>query len=195
MPGSIVVSPAVAARWSDVETVFGTRGDPASCWCQYILLSGAEWKAARTPELRRALQRRITEDAPAPGVIAYRDGEPAGWCAVEPRPAYERLRRTRLITQGSSEDPDDASVWAVTCFVVRVGYRRQGVSAALLDGAVEHARANGARVIEGYPIDTAAGSPRSSADLYYGVLSVFEAAGFTVQARSASPRVLVRLEL
>jgi GNAT superfamily N-acetyltransferase len=84
-------------------------------------------------------------------------------------------------------------VWFVSCFVVRVGHRRQGIAAALLDGAVAHARRHGARAIEAFPVDTASGA--SSAELYHGPLPVFEAAGFRTVARPSERRAVVRLEL
>ncbi len=96
---------------------------------------------------------------------------------------------------GSAEsDPDDRSVWAVTCFVVRVGYRRRGVARALLRGAVDEARRGGARVVEAYPVDTA-GQKVSSADLYHGPLSAFEAAGFAITGRPVEGRAVMRLAL
>ena len=53
-----------------------------------------------------------------------------------------------------AEDPDDACVWAVTCFVTRAGYRRRGVSRALARATVAFARERGARALEGYPMIT-----------------------------------------
>ena len=70
--------------------------------------------------------------------------EPVGWCAVEPRPAYPGLFRVyRVPWAGRAEDKADASVWAVTCFFVRAGFRRQGVSYALARAAVGFARGAG----------------------------------------------------
>jgi GNAT superfamily N-acetyltransferase len=79
-------------------------------------------------------------------VIAYVDGEPAGWCSIAPRSSYGRLTRSRTIPRVDDRDP-----WAVVCFVVRVGFRKRGLMHDLLDGAVEHARNHGAEVVEGYP--------------------------------------------
>ncbi|WP_104170019.1 hypothetical protein [Cryobacterium sp. M23] len=67
------------------------------------------------------LREQVQASAPGPGVIAFLDGEPVGWCAVEPKPAYSRLQRAKVVTEGRRQKPDDASVWPVTCIVVRVG--------------------------------------------------------------------------
>lgn len=185
--------------WSDVETVFGTRGDPATCWCQFFKMPGAEWRKS-TDEKRARLREQASAaddvgDPLPPGLLAYLDGEPVGWCAVEPRTRYPVVLRSKVVGSSSTESPDDDSVWAITCFVVRVGRRKQGVGQALANAAVEWARTHGARVIEAYPVDVEAKSGKvSSAALYHGSVSIFEKAGFTLQARPYPGRALMRLE-
>ena len=122
-------------------------------------------------------------------MLAYRDGEPVGWCAVGPRSAYSRLATSAI----ASATRDGVGVWAVTCFVVRVGHRGKGVADALLAGAVDLARRQGASVVEGYPVDTAARTKPSSAELYHGPLPVFLRGGFTEAARPKPDRAVVRL--
>jgi GNAT superfamily N-acetyltransferase len=198
------VVPVTDAPWDDVRTVFGTRGDPSTCWCQYFKVDAAAWKA---PNHAAAFEQALCEQVDAarasrsagPGVLAYLGSdtagwEPVGWAAVEPRPVYPRIQAGRMMPGTPDPDPDDAGVWAVTCFVVRVGFRRRGVAAALLVGAVDEARRGAARVVEAYPVDTG-GQKVSSADLYHGPLSAFEAAGFTVAGRPVDGRAVVRLEL
>ncbi|CAN5269712.1 GNAT family N-acetyltransferase [soil metagenome] len=185
---SILVRRVSDVPWEDVQVVFGTRGDPASCWCQYFKVTNKQWED--TP--REQHERALCEQVPTvPGLVAYLDDEPVGWCGVEPRPRYPRLLGTR-VARASTEPAEDESVWAVSCFVVRVGFRRRGVAAALLAAAVDHARASGARVIEGYPVDTAE-KKASAAELYHGSLGLFEKAGFRVLARPAPGRAIVTL--
>jgi GNAT superfamily N-acetyltransferase len=190
---SIAVVSVADAPWSDVRTVFGERGDPARCWCQFFKVGNAEWSEGRD-RLEGLLCEQVRDQSIPPGVIAYLDDEPVGWCGIEPRPSYPRILRSQVVTRGSEERLDDESVWAVTCFVVRIGYRRRGVSAELLRAAVEQAGRLGARVIEGYPIDTRE-KKASSADLYHGALSLFERAGFEIVSRPSPGRAVVRLVL
>jgi len=90
------------------------------------------------------------------GLVAYLDGEPVGWCAVEPRAAYESLvRNNRVPWAGRTEDKTDDRVWAVACLFTRAGFRKRGASRALARGAVGFARERGARAVEGYPMTTA----------------------------------------
>jgi GNAT superfamily N-acetyltransferase len=191
---SVSVISIADAPWHDVQTVFGTRGDPSTCWCQYFKMDNSEWRNASRQTCEPLLRQQVKDLDPAPGVLAYLDGEPVGWCAVEPRPGYRRLDRMRILA-ASPEKPDDTSVWSVTCFVVRVGFRRRGVGTALLGGAIEHARQGGARVLEGYPVDPAQRQKVSSAELYHGSVSLFAANGFREVARPTPDRAIVQLEL
>jgi GNAT superfamily N-acetyltransferase len=181
--------------WDDVRTVFGTRGDPSGCWCQFMLLPSAEFQTKDAAACSTLLRARVERGTLSPGLIAYLDGEPAGWCAVEPRTSYPTAIRSRVVTRGSAEPADDSSVWAIVCFVVRVEYRRRGISTALTSAAVDWARDHGARVVEGYPIDTAERAKVSAADLYHGTVTLFESAGFVTTARPTPGRALMRLEL
>ena len=168
-----------AADWPDVERLFGVRGEPSSCWCRFFALSGPQWSAT-TPEQRKdQLRDRFGDGGPAPGVLAFRDGNPVGWCAVEPRTCYPRILRSRI--------------WSVTCFVVAPGERRTGVAGALLAAAVGHAAAHGATVLEGYPVDPAQRPKAGSADLYHGTLGLFLRAGFSVVSDAVPGRAVVRL--
>ena len=115
------VEAAASVLREDVSQVFATRGDPARCWCQYFKLPNREFQNAKAQACAGMLREQVQASAPGPGVIAFLDGEPVGWCAVEPKPAYSRLQRATVVTVGSRQKPDDASVWPVTCFVVRVG--------------------------------------------------------------------------
>jgi GNAT superfamily N-acetyltransferase len=208
-PSRLRVVPVADAPWDDVRAVFGTRGDPSTCWCQFFKVDAAAWKAkdhaaaferALCEQVDRARELATTgRRSTGPGVIAYLGSdsegwEPVGWAAVEQRTAYPRILAGRMMPGSAEPDRGDESVWAVTCFVVRVGFRRRGVAAALLAGAVDEARRGGARVVEAYPVDTR-GEKVSSADLYHGPLSAFTAAGFEITGRPGEGRAVVRLAL
>lgn len=184
-----MVRPATPDRWDDVVTVMGVRGDPARCWCQFFHQRGRIERSASREENREALRAEVCSGELPPGVLGYVDGEPAGWCAVAPKASYSRLLASPVA------GPDVDGVWSVTCFVVRVGFRREGMSAALLAGAVDLARAAGAKTLEGYSVDRNARASVSSAELYHGPLSVFLGAGFTEVERPSASRARVRLDL
>src|SRR5207245_3549510 len=98
-------------------------GDPSRCWCQrFKMAPGESWAnvgaAQHAFRLRTQTQCGQPDSETTSGLVAYLDGEPVGWCAVEPRTAYPRmLRNNRVPWEGRSEDRTDDSVSAVTCFV------------------------------------------------------------------------------
>jgi GNAT superfamily N-acetyltransferase len=190
---AITVFPATADRFDALERVFDGGGDGRSCQCQWWTLTSRRFDATSKDE-RVELLRDETSSLVAPGLVAEVDGEAAGWVRVGPRTVQPRLARTRLFGPHSPEPWDDAAVWAVSCFSVRREFRGRGVTAALLADAVAFARANGARGVEAYPIDTSAGTVPSN-DLYHGALSTFLEAGFTETARPRADRPLVFLDL
>ncbi len=198
-PDDIVVRPAGEAGWEAVEAVLGSCADSRRCWCQRYKLAAGEAFARFPAEERAHRLRSQTGDAePCPGVattglVAHVDGEPVGWCSVEPRPAYGGLLRVaRVPWQGRTEDKADPGVWAVTCFVTRPGRRRQGVASALAAATAGFARSAGARSVEGYPMTTTAALV---GELHPGTLGMFTRAGFAEVSRPTPRRAVVRLEL
>jgi GNAT superfamily N-acetyltransferase len=127
-------------------------------------------------------------------MLAYVEGVPVGWLGFWPREKLERLVRSRTIPK-----VDDVPVWSIVCFMVRTGYRRQGVAEALLRGAIAHARTSGVPALEAYPVDSS-GKRVDVTFGYVGFTSMFESVGFRTvvetDAKSAGlPRILMRLEL
>jgi GNAT superfamily N-acetyltransferase len=188
----IEVVPATSDRWSDVVAILGRNGD-RGCWCQAPRGFDAGGYGKTEPGVRPSLLRAQLDDDPPAGMLAYVDGEVAGWCGFGPRLRLPRLERSRTIPK-----VDDLAVWSVLCFNVLPGFRRRGVAAALLDGVVEYARRSGAPGVEAYPIDPEGGRVDVSFG-YVGVTPMFEKAGFrrVVETSAHSdrrPRILMRME-
>ncbi|MFS0894118.1 GNAT family N-acetyltransferase [Microbacterium sp. 179-I 3D3 NHS] len=190
---TITTEVATTDRWDDLQHALTGGGDGASCQCIWPVLTNKEWEETTTPQRTDMLRAEIAE-GPPPGIIAYVDGEAAGWIRIGPRTKQARLPRTRLIAAATTEPFDDESVWAVTCFVVRREHRGKGLNAELLRAAVDYATRSGARVIEGYPIDTR-GERKKANNLFHGTLRTFLAAGFEQQADPQPGRTLVRLRV
>jgi GNAT superfamily N-acetyltransferase len=195
IPDSAVTT--APALWPDVETLFGVRGDPSRCWCRFFTLTASEYNNTTPAERKSQLRARFDSDEPEPGVMAYLEGNPVGWCAVEPRSCYPRIERSQLMRAAAPQLaalPNPGAIWSVSCFVVAPGHRRQGIAAALLQAAVEHAFAHGAGSVEGYPVDPVARPKAGPADLYHGPLSVFLDAGFSLVDTTTPGRAVVRLD-
>jgi GNAT superfamily N-acetyltransferase len=183
------IHPLTRERWDDLVTVFDRPGDPKGCWCMFYRVRGRDFER-RWGRGNRDDFRGVVEDGPPPGLLAYRDGQPVGWCAVAPRDAYPRILRSRVIGP-IDEDP---ACWAIVCFYVVRGERGGGLAAALLEAAVDYAADQGASAVEGYPKDTA-GSTRHANEMFVGSMSMFADAGFEEVARRSPQRPIMRRAL
>jgi GNAT superfamily N-acetyltransferase len=193
----ILVVPANEASCDDLRTLFGTRGAASSCQCQrYKLQPRESFRSMPVAERVRRLHEQTDCGAAGAdrtsGLVAYLDREPVGWCAVEPRTAYDGLLRVfRVPWDGRDEDKGDATVWAVTCLFARAGFRKRGISRALARAAVAFARERGARAIEAYPILT---KNVLAEELHVGTPSVFADAGLVEVNRPTPRRAVMRLD-
>jgi GNAT superfamily N-acetyltransferase len=176
LEGATVEVLSAVGRYDGFFEVVGVkRPGGRGCWCMSYRdtrLSGEE---------RPVYMQAECSAEPGPGVLAYVDGEPAGWCSIAPRSSYRRLMGSRTIPF-----LDDRDAWSAVCFVVRPPYRGQGLMHVLLEGAVEHARAHGAAVVEGYPVDSDAPGRVDVISGYVGTTAMFERAGFVRAAETTA---------
>jgi GNAT superfamily N-acetyltransferase len=190
------IQPLTPDRLPDLAALFGQGGDPKWCWCAFFRIRQVDFATATAHSNRAVLEGAVESTAAegrAPGLIAYRDGQPVGWVSLGPREDYARLQHSRVLAP-----IDDRPVWSIVCFVVARRARKQGIANALLDAAVAYAAEHGATLLEAYPADTH-GERIPSASAYRGTMSMFERAGFGVaatrRANRASPaRPIVRRE-
>ncbi|MGH2463587.1 MAG: GNAT family N-acetyltransferase [Candidatus Limnocylindria bacterium] len=195
--GGLEVRPLTADRWDDLVTLFGRSGASANCWCTWWRQTGGEFARGirQHGAGNRALLGELTRDGREPGLIAYHDNQPVGWISVAPRPEYGRVIRSPSIGPGRrSPEAADSDVWSVVCFWMPRAQRGQGIAMALLRAAVDHARSRGARVLEGYPIDTG-GERQAQSNVFTGTLAMFRRVGFSEVERRAEGRPIVRLSL
>lgn len=181
---------SAVGRFDDFAAVIGVKKPGGKgCWCM-------SYRDSRVDSVARPeFMRQLCESEPGPGVIAYLDGVPAGWCSIAARSSYRRLMNARTVPFVDARD-----AWVAVCFVVRAGYRRRGLMHALLDGAVAHAAAHGAEVVEGYPVDIADDERVDVISGYVGTTRLFEAHGFHRAAPTAAhsggrPRWVMRREV
>ncbi len=180
----LTVRPLTPGRFAALEDLFGDRGPAGRCWCMYWRIGSAYHR--RAPAANRAALRELAGIGPPPGLLAYHGDLAVGWCQLTPRGALPWLDRARNL-----EPLDDVPVWSLSCFYVRKGWRKRGVTAALIAAAIDSARRAGAPALEAYPLDGDL-TPSTS---FTGYVSTVLQAGFEVVARRIPTRPIVRYQL
>ena len=167
--------PLTQKLWRDFELLFGAHGACGGCWCMHWKLRGKEF-SGNTGDAARQMQKSIVDSKTVPGLLAYSEGYPVGWIAVEPRSAYPKLAHSRVL-----RPIDDQEVWSVTCFFVEKKHRHKGITVELLKAAIDYVKRQGGKIVEGYPVDVKKEEPAPF--VFTGTVPAFERAGFKEVAR------------
>jgi GNAT superfamily N-acetyltransferase len=177
--------PLTIDRWPDFEALLGPHGAYGGCWCMWWRSTRREFEE-RQGEGNRQAMKAIVESGQVPGILAYCEGKPVGWCSVAPRETYGSLDRSPVLKR-----VDDAPVWSIVCFYIAKGYQGMGVAEELIRAAVKYVGSQGGKVVEAYPTEpgTRRLAPVSS---FMGIPRVFQRAGFVEIARPSKSKVIMR---
>jgi GNAT superfamily N-acetyltransferase len=178
--------PLTQSLWRDFELLFGGNGACGGCWCMYWKLRGKAFEE-NTGDTARQMQKAVVDSKIVPGLLAYSDGYPVGWIAVEPRSAYPKLAHSRVL-----KPVDDQPVWSITCFFVGKKHRRKGITVELLKAAVDYVKSQGGKIVEGYPVDVQNAQRQPDPFIYTGTASAFKKAGFKEVVRNSPTRPIFR---
>lgn len=176
--------PLTQKLWRDFEILFGDNGACGGCWCMHWKLRGKAFDENKGDRARQ-MQKSVVDSKKVPGLIAYSDGYPVGWIAIEPRSEYPKLAHSRVLAP-----VDDEEVWSVTCFFVEKRNRKKGIAVELLRAAILHVENQGGKIIEGYPVDSKENQPAPF--VFTGTASAFVKAGFKEVARNSPARPIFR---
>ena len=180
----LIIRPLTPNLWGELERLFGGKGACRGCWCMYWRIGNAYTK--RVGELNRLAFKELVMAGPPPGLLAFAGDLPVGWCQVTPRADLPWLDHTWRLKR-----IDDSPVWSISCFFIRIGYRKRGVNSALIRTALQVARQAGAPALEAYPLDAELTPSTSST----GYLTTFTHLGFVEVGRHVPPRPIVRYDL
>ncbi len=181
----LVFKPVTTTEWPDMQRLFGPNGADGGCWCMWWRIKRSEFDRMHGDENQRAMEAIIRSDE-VPGLLAYLENEPIGWCSVAPREAFPVLDRSPVLKR-----VDDQPVWSIVCFYIAQHYRRSGLTRLLIDAALDYAQAQGANIVEAYPIDpeTIKVDPGAA---FTGLIGAFREAGFKEVARRSKRRAVLR---
>lgn len=131
---------------------------------------------------------QLVRDQRPTGLLAFGKEDAVGWIALAPREDFFRIENARTLKR-----IDDKPVWAITCFFIRKGYRKMGLSKILIEGAIEFAKAKGIVALEAYPVIPYSDKVPESF-LWVGILSAFKKTGFRIVKQNGKSKTMVRLE-
>jgi GNAT superfamily N-acetyltransferase len=169
MVPNFTVKPLDPSTWADFAALAERHnGVWGGCWCMEFHPEGAQ----RGPGRREAKQARVSAGS-AHAALVFDGSACVGWCQFGSPEELPRIKLLRAYRQGLEQLPD----WRITCFFVDKAYRKQGVSAVALAGALAEIARLGGGLVESYPQDPA-GRSVSAGFLYNSSLSTFEKQGF-----------------
>ncbi len=172
-------------NWNDFVALFGDKGACGGCWCMVWRLKSAEFNERKGTGNKKAMQQLVKKDKPI-GVLAFSGNRAVGWCAVAPRSEYKRLETSKVL-----KPVDDQLVWSISCFFIQKEFRNKGLSRRLVKAAVDFAILNGAKIVEGYPIDSTKGK-MPDVFAWTGFSSAFLNTGFKEVERRSEGRPIMR---
>ncbi len=179
-----VFKPVTPENWADLEALFGPRGACAGCWCMYWRVPRKEFTKGQGEPFREAL-KALVDGGIVPGLLAYDGGLQVGWISVGKREEFVLLKTSKVLAP-----VDDQPVWSIVCFFVAKSHRKKGLMLPLINAAVDYAASQGARIVEGYPMDPY--ERLSGVSAYVGITTVFEQAGFSEAARRSEHHPVMR---
>jgi GNAT superfamily N-acetyltransferase len=184
----LTFKPVTLNEWPDMQSLFGPNGADGGCWCMWWRIKRSEFDRNHGEANRRAMEA-IIRSGEVPGLLAYLQTEPIGWCSVAPREAFPVLDRSPVLKR-----VDDRPVWSIVCFYIAREYRQCGLTGLLIEAAVDYARSRGAKIIEAYPVDP--GTDRfDPGSAFTGTIGTFRRLGFKEVARRSKRRAVLRCSI
>ena len=172
-------------NWDDFEKLFGSRGACGGCWCMWWRLRAKDFESQKGEGNRKAM-KKLVDSGIVPGIIAYEDDTPVGWCSAAPRSDFPRLENSRIL-----KPVDDKPVWSIACLFVAKEKRRKGISVKLLNYAADYVKKNGGKIVEGYAVEPKKGN-MPDPFVFHGLYSAYIKAGFEEVVRRSETRPIMR---
>ena len=158
------------------------------CWCLTYHPKYPEW--GQSVAGNRALKQRLVDESQAHAALVFDVERAVGWCQYGTPEELPNISHRKEYEATLVELPD----YRLTCFFVDRDYRRDGVSAVALRGALGLIAEAGGGVVEAYPYDTH-GAKANTSFLYNGTRSLFEQAGFEYERPKGKNHCVMRTRI
>lgn len=158
------------------------------CWCLAFHPKSPEM--GQSVEGNRAVKQRLVSEGQAHAALVFDGDRAIGWCQYGSPEELPRIYHRKEYEAGVTEPAD----YRLTCFFIDRDYRREGVSAVALQGALEFIAEAGGGVVEAFPQDTQ-GKKVSASFLYNGTRSLFEQAGFEYERPKGKNHCVMRMRV
>ena len=174
----LTVRPLSTDTWpAFAELVTRHNGIFGGCWCTWFHTLYKDKDKDRTYESNRDLKCSLVEQGRAHAALVFDGDEAVAWAEYGPPEELPNIKHRKEYDETSQVKPD----YRITCIFVDRRYRRRGVAALALNGALDLIAEAGGGLVEGYPHDMSkqpAGKKISSSFLYNGTRRMYEEAGF-----------------
>jgi GNAT superfamily N-acetyltransferase len=145
------------------------------CWCTWFHLY------PDPPERKelghREFKRQLVEKNRAHAALVFDDDVAVAWAEYGPVEELPNIHHRKEWEQGLERMPD----YRITCLFVDRRYRRKGMAAVAVRGALAMIAAAGGGLVESYPHDLPPGKKTSSSFLYNATRTMYEQLGFSYQ--------------
>jgi GNAT superfamily N-acetyltransferase len=176
---SLTVQPLSADTWpAFADLVARHNGIFGGCWCTWFHTLSRDKE--HTYEGNRDLKCRLVEEERAHAALVFDGEQVVAWAQYGPPDELPNIHHRQEYEAGLVTSPDHR----ITCIFVDRRYRRRGVAAVALNGALDLIAKAGGGLVEGYPHDMSKqpeGKKMSASFLYNGTRRMYENAGFTYQ--------------
>ena len=156
------------------------------CWCTWFHLF------PDPPERKeighRELKRRLVQEGRAHAALVFDGDEAVAWAEYGPVEELQNIHHRKEWEKGLVDMPD----FRITCLFVDRRYRRAGMAAYAVRGALELIAAAGGGLVESYPHDLPPEKKTSSSFLYNATRTMYERLGFTYERPKGKGNCVMR---